>query len=45
MNISPPGLLGRKRDQRLRALFVEALERLFDLFPEVNGIVTRIGEA
>ncbi len=36
---------GRKRDQRLRALFVEALERLFDLFPEVNGIVTRIGEA
>ena len=36
---------GRKSDQRLRALFVEAVERLYDLFPEVDGIVTRIGEA
>ena len=36
---------GRGTDRRLRELFVEALERLFDLFPEVAGVVTRIGEA
>ncbi len=36
---------GGKRDQQLRALFVEAVERLYDLFPEVDGIVIRFGEA
>ena len=36
---------GRRRDQRLRALFIEAVERLYDLFPEVDGIIIRIGEA
>jgi hypothetical protein len=35
----------RRRDTRMRALFAEAVERLFDLFPEVSGIVTRIGES
>ena len=32
------------KDIRLRELFIEALERLFDLFPQVDGVVTRIGE-
>ena len=32
------------KDSLLRELFVEALERLFDMFPEVDGVVTRIGE-
>ncbi|MBN2792929.1 MAG: hypothetical protein JXQ81_10510 [Desulfuromonadales bacterium] len=32
------------KDTRLRELFSEALERLFDLFPQVDGVVTRIGE-
>jgi hypothetical protein len=35
----------KRHDARLRELFVEAVERLFDLFPEVTGIVTRIGES
>jgi len=34
----------RGKDCNLRELFVEALERLFDLFPQVDGVVTRIGE-
>ncbi|PLY01568.1 MAG: hypothetical protein C0622_06935 [Desulfuromonas sp.] len=34
----------RGRDRRLRELFGEALERLFDLFPKVDGVVIRIGE-
>ncbi len=32
------------KDRRLRELFAEAVERLFDLFPQVDGLVTRIGE-
>ncbi len=36
---------GRNDDATLLELFCEALERLFDLFPEVAGVVTRIGEA
>lgn len=32
------------RDNRLRELFVEAVDRLFDLFPQVDGLITRIGE-
>lgn len=32
-------------DRRLLELFAEAVERLFDLFPKVDGIITRIGEA
>ncbi|SHJ17147.1 hypothetical protein SAMN02745165_01684 [Malonomonas rubra DSM 5091] len=35
----------RGKDARMRDLFAEAVERLFDLFPKVDGIVTRIGEA
>jgi hypothetical protein len=35
----------KRRDAALRELFAEAVERLFDLFPEVSGIVTRIGES
>ncbi|NCP02001.1 MAG: hypothetical protein GW861_01325 [Deltaproteobacteria bacterium] len=35
----------RGRDSRMRELFAEALERLFDLFPKLAGVVTRIGEA
>lgn len=35
----------RAKDRRLRQLFAEAVERLFDLFPDVAGVVTRIGEA
>lgn len=31
-------------DRKRRELFREAIERLFDLFPRVDGIVTRIGE-
>jgi len=33
------------QDKRRRALFVEAIERLFDLFHKVDGVVIRIGEA
>jgi hypothetical protein len=33
------------KDRNLRELFAEALERLFDLFPKVDGVVVRIGEA
>ncbi len=33
------------KDLRMRELFAEAVERLFDQFPKVDGIVTRIGEA
>ena len=32
------------KDACLCELFTEALERLFDLFPQVDGVVTRIGE-
>ena len=32
-------------DRRCLALFAEAVERLYDLYPEVSGIVVRIGEA
>lgn len=35
----------RGKDRRLRELFAEAIERLFDLFPLVDGVVTRIGES
>ena len=35
----------KRRDTRMRELFTEAVERLFDLFPEVSGLVTRIGES
>lgn len=35
----------KHRDIHMRELFAEAVERLFDLFPEVSGIVTRIGES
>jgi hypothetical protein len=35
----------KRHDAALRELFAEAVERLFDLFPEVSGIVTRIGES
>lgn len=34
----------RGSDRKRRELFREAIERLFDLFPRVDGIVTRIGE-
>lgn len=32
-------------DVKMRALFTESLERLFDLYPEVSGVVLRIGES
>lgn len=35
----------RNNDRRLCELFTEAIERLFDLFPQVDGLVTRIGES
>jgi len=35
----------RGNDLRMRELFAEAIERLFDLFPRVDGVMTRIGEA
>ena len=35
----------KRRDARMRELFAEAVERLFDLFPEVAGVITRIGES
>lgn len=34
----------RGHDGRMCELMIEAVERLFDLFPTVDGIVTRIGE-
>ncbi|SEA27576.1 hypothetical protein SAMN05660420_01690 [Desulfuromusa kysingii] len=34
----------QSKDHLLRELFIEALERLFDMFPQVDGVVTRIGE-
>ncbi len=33
------------RDSRVRQLFAHSLEQLFTTFPEVSGVVTRIGEA
>ncbi len=33
------------RDRRVREIFTRCLEQLFTTFPEVSGIVTRIGEA
>lgn len=33
------------RDVRVRQIFARCLEQLFTTFPEVSGIVTRIGEA
>ncbi len=34
----------RGRDRAMRELLCEAIERLFDLFPMIDGVVTRIGE-
>ncbi|HMB14832.1 MAG TPA: hypothetical protein VKN62_00850 [Pelovirga sp.] len=33
------------RDWRVRNIFVRCLDQLFTTFPEVSGVVTRIGEA